>query len=137
MAREEYQPEEQVEHLPSGTITKDEKQWAMLAHLSALIALGAGALTFLGPLIVWQVKKDESEFVAQHGKEALNFQLTVFFGALILVAISVATCGAALIVTVPLLAALGIYNVVMVILAGMKANEGEAYEYPATIRLIK
>jgi uncharacterized Tic20 family protein len=118
-------------------LDNEERQWGMFAHLSALAGLLVGGLTFIGPLVIWLIKKDESKFVDYHGKEALNFQLNILIYSLVLVAISVATCGVGLIVTGPLLAALGIYAIVMPIIAGMKANEGKLYEYPLTFRMIK
>jgi uncharacterized Tic20 family protein len=118
-------------------VTADDRQWGMFAHLSALLGLFVGGMTFLGPLIVWLAKKDQSRFVDYHGKEALNFQLNILIYSLILVAASVVTCGVGLIVTIPLFMVLGVWGIVMPIIAGMKANQGERYEYPATFRIIK
>jgi len=121
----------------SATLTPDEKQWAMLCHLSAILGLLVGGLTFLGPLVCWLVKKDTSRFVDYHGKESLNFQLNILIYSLILVAISFATCGVAIVVTGPLLIALAVYAIVMPIIAGITASKGETYQYPYTFRLIK
>jgi uncharacterized Tic20 family protein len=118
-------------------VNSEERQWGMFAHLSALAGLLVGGLTFIGPLVVWLLKKDESKFVDYHGKEALNFQLNILIYSLILVAITIATCMVAIPVTAPLLGALGIYAIVMPIIAGLKANEGKLYEYPLTFRMIK
>jgi uncharacterized Tic20 family protein len=118
-------------------LTQDEKTWGMLCHLSALLGWFAGGLTFLGPLICWLVKKDTSKFVDYHGKEALNFQLNILIYSLIAAVITIPlvflTCGIAL----PLLFVPIIYGTIMPIIAGLKANEGQLYEYPATFRLIK
>src|SRR5438445_1359399 len=66
---------------PSGTPTyiptPDERSWGMLAHLSGLLAFLLGGMSFLGPLIVWLIKKDQSPFVADQAKEALNFQIAL------------------------------------------------------------
>jgi uncharacterized Tic20 family protein len=118
-------------------LTAEDRQWGLFAHLSALLGLLVGGLTFIGPLIVWLVKKDESKFVDYHGKESLNFQLNILIYTLILVAATVGTCGIGLIVTAPLLGALAVYAIVMPIIAGLKANEGKLYEYPLTFRMIK
>lgn len=117
-------------------LTAEERQWAMLAHLSALIASAVAGMSFVGPLIVWLIKKDQSRFVDFHGKEALNFQLNMLIYLLILIGISFATCGVGLFVTIPLMIALAIYALIMPIIAGLKANNGEIYRYPATFRLI-
>ena len=105
--------------------TQDERMWGMLAHLSSLIA-GVVGLPFLGPLVVWMMKKEESPFVADQAKEALNFQLAV----LIAVVVCAATC-----VGIILLPVVGIGSLVYTILAGMEANKGAYYRYPYTIRL--
>ena len=72
----------------------EEKQWGMFCHLSALVGLLHGGLTFLGPLVCWLVKKDTSRFVDDQGKEALNFQITLFIGHLIGGATACITFGA-------------------------------------------
>ena len=129
--------QEPLEGKPPAVLTQEDRQWGMFAHLSALAGLLVGGLTFIGPLIIWLIKKDESKFVDEHGKESLNFQLNILIYSLILVAISFATCGFGVIVTGPLLGALMIYAIVMPIIAGIKANEGKPYEYPLTFRMIK
>lgn len=98
--------------------TSDERTWAMLAHLSPLL------LGFLGPLIIWLVKKDESPFVAMHAKNALNFSLTMMIVSLL----TLITCVGPMFV--------GIYALVMHIMAGMEANKGLAYEYSFSWQLI-
>ena len=101
----------------------------MIAHLSSLTGFLIPFGNLIGPLVVWQLKKD-NPFVADQGKEALNFQITV----------SVAVCVCLLLTLVfiglLLLPVIGIGALVLAVIAGMKANEGEAYRYPFTIRLI-
>jgi uncharacterized Tic20 family protein len=104
----------------------------MLAHLSGLIASFIG-FSFVGPLVVWLIKKDESPFVDDQGKEALNFQINLLGHVAILVAIGIATCGIGFLLFIPW----AVYALVMPIIAGVKANNGERYRYPATLRLIK
>ena len=115
----------------------DEKNWAMACHLSAL----AGYLTFfgffVGPLIVWLVKKDEYPLVDDQGKEALNFNITVGIIFLALLLLSIVTLGIGLIVAIPLWIIIGIAWLVLTIIAAIKANQGIAYRYPLTLRLIK
>ncbi|MFY0575521.1 DUF4870 domain-containing protein [Cystobacter fuscus] len=110
--------------------TADEKTWGMLAHLSALIA-GMFGFPFLGPLIVMLTKGKESAWVDQHAKEALNFQITVTVALWIAAASFLCLVG---FVLVPLVA---VAALVLTILAGIKANNGEMYRYPATVRLVK
>jgi uncharacterized Tic20 family protein len=134
---EDAPPESHVQESPDDkppiVLTAEEKQWAMFAHLSALAGLLVGGFTFVGPLIIWLIKKDESKFVDANGKEALNFQLNILIYYLISLAITFVTCGIAF----PLPLALMVYAIVMPIIAGIKANEGQVYEYPLTFRIIK
>lgn len=106
---------------------KDAKQWAMLAHL-------LGVLTgFVGPLIIYLVKKDEHPFVEQEAKEALNFHLTMLIGYLISMVVVVVSCG--FIFFAPIVPA--IISVIFGIIGTLEANKGAPYRYPMTIRMIK
>jgi len=101
---------------------KDDKTFGMLAHL-------LGAFTsFVGPLVIWMIKKEESPFVDDQGKEALNFQITVLIGFVGLMVIPFAGC---------LSPVIWIAGLVFSILGCLKANEGIAYRYPFALRLIK
>ena len=114
--------------------TPDERTWATMAHASALIAMVVGGLMILGPLVVWLIKKNESAYVDYHGKEALNFQITMFGVDICAVVVGIATCGIGLIVLLPLVV---LANIILTILAAMAANRGEMYRYPFTLRLVK
>ena len=120
-------PEKPPQYVP----TAEERQWALLAHLAGLIASALGGLSFLGPLIVWLIKKDQSPFVADQAKEALNFQIAVTIALLVSLAITFATC-----IGVILLPIVGIGSLVFAIIAAMESNKGVYYRYPYTIRLI-
>lgn len=109
---------------------KDARMWGMLAHLSALVQL-VGVPSVVGPLIVWLIKKNEMPFVDDQGKEALNFHITVLIAALI---ISPTVCIG---IGVFLLIGLALASLILAIIGAMKANEGIAYRYPWTLRLIK
>jgi uncharacterized Tic20 family protein len=111
--------------------TADERQWALLAHLSGLIASLLGGMSFLGPLIIWLIKKDQSAFVADQAKEALNFQIAVTIALVVSFAIGAATCIGFLLIPV-----VGIGSLVFAIIAAMEANKGVVYRYPYTIRLV-
>jgi uncharacterized Tic20 family protein len=111
--------------------TADERQWALLAHLSGLIASFLGGMSFLGPLIIWLIKKDQSAFVADQAKEALNFQIAVTIALVVSFAIGAATCIGFLLIPV-----VGIGSLVFAIIAAMEANKGVVYRYPYTIRLV-
>lgn len=127
---------------PAGVPSAEERQWAMFAHLSALLG---GLVTgwvggwgwFLGPLIIWLVKKDTMPFVNDQAKEALNFNITIAIVFIILTILSVATLGFGLVIALPLMFIIGIAALVFIIMAAIKANEGKAYRYPFALRLIK
>lgn len=116
---------------PTGLPTQDERTWGMVAHLAALAFFVMPFGNILGPLVVWLAKRDHSAFVAQHAKEALNFNITVLIGALV--------CGVLLVLSIGILlgAVLFVFWLVMTIIAALKANEGLAYRYPFTVRLVK
>lgn len=140
-------PPPPTEPLPNepllGMPSAEERQWAMFAHLSALLgalltgAFGGGWGCFIGPLVIWLVKKETMPFVDDQGKEALNFNITVGIAALALLLISVMTLGIGLIIAIPLWFVIGIAWLVFTIIASMKANEGVRYRYPFALRLIK
>jgi hypothetical protein len=109
---------------------KDAKMWAMLSHISSIVAYFI-CMPFVGPLVIWLMKKNEMPFVDDQGKEALNFQITLMLVFLILLP---TLC---IFVGVLLYPIVIIGAIVLTIIAGMKANEGIAYRYPFTLRLIK
>lgn len=135
--------------------THNERQWAALAHAGALaLALltswTAGFAGMLAAIAVYLLKKDESAFVAEHAREAFNFNLSMFLyvcavcvaGAL-LIGATVLTLGIGIIVTLPaglvllaLVAVMAVAWLVCSIIATVKAWNGETYRYPFTIRLL-
>ena len=128
---------------PAGTPSTEERQWAMFAHLSALLGglVTAGWLAsvgcVIGPLIIWQIKKDTMPFASEQAKEALNFNITLAGLMVILLALGFLTIGIGFIVIGPLMLLIGLAALVFIIIAAIKSNEGVAYRYPFTLRLIK
>jgi len=115
---------------------KEERKWAMACHLSALAGFLIPFGNVIGPLVVWICKKDISEFVDEHGKTSLNFQLTLsifIFGSLFISVLS----GFLLMIVIPIIAILSIYNLYMIITSGIKANNGDYVEIPMSARIIK
>lgn len=111
--------------------------WAMVCHLCGLIGYaGNGIGSVVAPLIVWILKKDESELIDQHGKEALNFNISILIYFAILLAVSFMTFGIGFLITVPLMGILVVFHVVCTIIAALKANQGQFYRYPLTWRII-
>jgi uncharacterized Tic20 family protein len=127
---------------PAGAPSAEERQWAMFAHLSALLG---GLITgwvggwgcFLGPLIIWLVKKDTMPFVDDQAKEALNFNISVAIIFAILWIITLMTLGVGILLAGPLMLIVGIAALVFIVIAAIKSNEGVAYRYPFALRLVK
>lgn len=115
---------------PSQLSEKDARTWAMLCHLSSLAGYVIPFGNIFGPLLVWQLKKNEHPLIDTQGKESLNFQIS--FTIYMVVAAASIFC----VVGIVLLPALAIAEVVFVIIASIKANNGEDYRYPLTIRMI-
>ena len=112
-------------------MTRDEKNMGVLVHLASfsgyLVPLGS----ILGPLIVWLMKRDEFPFVESCGRNCLNFKISVIIyfiisGILMLVGVGFLLIGI-----------LAIFDIIVTIIAAIKASEGESYKYPLTINFIK
>ncbi len=117
---------------PDPQLTSEDRMWGMLCHLTAFSGyIGVPFGNIIGPLVVWLVKKEEMAFVDYHGKESLNFQISM----LIYLLISGVSIFA--IVGIVLFPAVLIAGIVLTIIAAIKANGGEYYEYPLTIRFFK
>jgi len=110
----------------ASTLSKDERTMGMLCHLLGIIG-------FLGPLIIWLIKKDQMPFVETEGKESLNFQITLLIAWVVVIVLAVVTCGIGGLLGPVVM----IVNLIFVIMGAMKANEGTSYKYPFNLRLIK
>jgi uncharacterized protein len=125
-----------------GGPSAEEKQWAMFAHLSAfagvlLTSVFGGWGSFIGPLVIWLMKKDTMPFASSQAKEALNFNIMISAIFLILFILTIVTLGIGALLTVPVMLVVGVAAVVLTIMAAIKANSGVEYRYPFTIRVIK
>lgn len=112
--------------------TSDHRTYALLMHLSLIALHFIPFALVIGALVMWQIKKGESSFIDDHGREVVNFQLSLLIYSLALTALTVATCGFGAIGFIPLY----ILAVVGMIMGGVAASKGEFFRYPATMRLI-
>ena len=112
-------------------LSQDVRQWAMFCHFAAFFGLIFPFGNLIGPLIVWQLKKDLHPFVDDQGKEALNFQVSVALASVLCFLLMVVVIGFAL------LALVSVVAIVLTEIAGIKANEGQAYRYPFSWRLLR
>lgn len=110
---------------PAEELTQDAKNMAMLCHLLAIFT------GFLGPLILWLIKKDDHQYIDAQGKEALNFQITVMLASLVCIPLCAVCIGFVL------LPVIGIADLVLCIMACVAASNGQDYRYPCSIRLVK
>jgi uncharacterized protein len=113
----------------------DERTWAMLCHLSALAGCLLPLGNILGPLVVWLLKKDESTFIDEHGKAALNFQITV--SLVLLLVIPVSFLGITKYIVIPLVVILLCYTLYIIISSAMKAHRGEDVEIRPSLPLLR
>ncbi|HZJ74822.1 MAG TPA: DUF4870 domain-containing protein [Perlabentimonas sp.] len=118
-----------MEHI--NYINSEERTMAMLCHLSALAMFLVPFGRILGPLVVWLIKKDQYVEVDRQGKDALNFQISIFLYMII------SSLFIIILIGVFMLAALGIFSLGITIVASVKANNGERFIYPLAIRFIQ
>ena len=137
------------------TTTLSDRQWAASAHFLALLlalmtAWMVGVAGIVGAGIVYLLKRDDSPFVAEHAREAINFNLSMLLYSaaavalgVVLAGVTVLTLGIGLIVTAPagllllaMVGAIAVMWLVCSVVAGFKAWNGEHYRYPLTLRLI-
>jgi uncharacterized Tic20 family protein len=110
--------------LPGGALTSEDRNYAVVAHLLGILTM------FVGALIVWLVKKDDSPFVDDQAKEAVNFQITIFIAQAVAGFLTMFAIGCFL------LPAILIANFILCIVAALAASQGRWYRYPMTLRFI-
>jgi uncharacterized Tic20 family protein len=117
---------------PPGFPSNSERNWAVFCHLGgfAIYLLPFAFGQILVPLLLWLVKRNDSAFVDEHGREALNFQITFTLYAFVAGILVLAWIGWILLV------ALAVAQAVLMIVASVHASQGEPYRYPFTLRLI-
>lgn len=112
-------------------VNNEERTMSMLCHLSALAMFIIPFGSVLGPLIVWLIKKDQYVEVDRQGKDALNFHLSMLIYSII---------GGILIfllVGIFVLIILAILRLLFIIIASIKSNSGERFEYPLSMKFIR
>ncbi len=126
------QPEVVQEDPGSKEVNKDARMWAMFCHLAALAGLVVPVVgCIIGPLVIWQIKKEEFTFVDEQGKEAVNFQISMLIYGIVAGLLCFVCVGFVL------LPAVAVFDLIFLLIAAVKANDGEHYRYPLTIRFIK
>ena len=116
----------------TGQLRKDVRNVAMLCHLAAFAGfIGIPFGHILGPLLVWLLKREESPFVDAHGKESLNFQISMTIYFIISAILMLVVIGFVLLVV------LFVFEIIAIIIAATRANNGVEYRYPLSMRFLK
>lgn len=113
---------------------KKENTLAVILHLSGFLN---GIFPIVVPLVIWLSKKDESSFLNEHGKSALNFQLTILVLGITAIVFTVFTLGLGIFIIGPVAVILGIIYTILIIIAAVNASEGKYYKYPFSIQFLK
>ncbi len=109
----------------------DDKLWAMLLHFSQFAGYLAPLAGLIVPIVIWQMKKEQSPVIDAHGKNVANWIITEFIAFLVCIPLVFVFVG------VPLLMILGVIGIIFPIIGGIKANNGEIWRYPMTFEFIK
>lgn len=125
--------------------TQDERQMAVLLHLSSLLSFVFFGLGIIVPLIIYLMKKDESKLLEEHGKAVLNFNISYLIYTFLLgIAVTCSTLLIVFLIGIPmlivfglLLTILGLAALVLAVIGAVKANDGELYDYPLVIKFLK
>ena len=115
------------------------RNWATLTHLSSFTGYISGIGYIAGPVTMWLLRKDRWEFVDEHGKEAVNFNISLLIFAVasfLLVAVFSAFAGSFGVIAIVIIA-VWIAHAIFTIMAAVKANAGESFRYPLSIRFVK
>ncbi|HXQ32059.1 MAG TPA: DUF4870 domain-containing protein [Steroidobacteraceae bacterium] len=113
------------------TPSHEERQWAMLCHMSAMLMYVTVIGGFIAPLVIWLMKRDELPLVADQGRETLNFQITI------LLALIAAGILMVIVVGFAIFAGLLLFHFIVTIIAAVKSSEGVRYRYPFCWRVIR
>jgi hypothetical protein len=112
-------------------MSPDEKNWGVIAHLSALAGYLVPFGSIIGPLVVYLIKKDTMPFAREEARSALNFQITMAIPAILCIPLIFLCIG------IPLLILIGLFDLVFIIVAAVKASEGAPYKYPIAFQFVK
>ncbi|MEK7449776.1 MAG: DUF4870 domain-containing protein [Planctomycetota bacterium] len=114
------------------TLEKQTRQWTLFLHLSLLAGFVIPLAGLVAPIVIWQVKKKELPGINTHGKIVVNWIISSIIYAVVCVPLAFVFC-----IGIPLLIALGVLGIVFPIIGGIKANNGQVWPYPLSIRFLK
>jgi uncharacterized Tic20 family protein len=122
-------------YAPEGAPSPTDRNWAAAAHWGTLVA-GWLAMGFLAPLLIMLTVGNQSPFVRRHAVESLNFQISLLIYTAVGVLFSILTLGLGLLIVIPAGLAVAVAAIVFLVLASIKATNGEEYRYPLTLRFV-
>jgi uncharacterized Tic20 family protein len=130
-------PEVSPPQVPS-QYSSEERMWAMFGHLSGLCGLMFPLVgNIVGPLVIWQVKKDSMPFAAAEAKEALNFNISWAIWTLLLGIVTFILLFVFIgLLLIPVAAVVSVLWIVFTVIGALRANEGKPYRYPLTLRFV-
>lgn len=121
-------------------VTDDEKTWSLIMHLTLLGHLVVPYFAIIAPIVMWMNKKNESQYIDDHGREAINFQISVLIYSIVLPIVAgligVITCGVGMLLLIPAAFLPYILGLIGMVMAAMAAGRGEFFRYPMTIRFL-
>ena len=118
-----------------GLPSSEERNWALASHVGTFVAAWF-AMGFIAPLVIMLVKGNDSPFVRKHAVESLNFQISLLIYIVAGFLITLVTFGIGALVVIPVAIVIGVFALVVIILATIKAANGEDYRYPLCLRLV-
>ncbi len=113
-------------------VTESERLYALFTHLSLLVVHITG-IPVVPALILWLIRKDRSAFIDDHGREAVNFQISLTIYTLAIIPLALLSCGVAAVLYIPVYI-LAIYGMIV---ASIAAHKGQFYRYPMCVRLLR
>lgn len=120
-------------------LESEARTWALLLNLAAVagVLLSGGLLGLVAVLVIWLIFRSRSALIDFHGKQQVNLAISVVVATIAAIVIGIATLFVGFFVTLPLLAAYGVWTVVGSIIAAVKANQGEYYRIALVIPFVK
>ncbi len=112
-------------------LSTDERNWALLIHISTLSGFIIPFGNIIAPIILWHMKKEESAFIGMHGREAINFQISMTIYILVSIILIFVLIG------ILALIVLGIFDLIVTVIAALHASDGKEYRYPLSITFLK
>jgi uncharacterized Tic20 family protein len=110
---------------------ESDRLWAMACHLSALLGYCVPLGNIIAPLVIWLAKRDQSLYINEQGKEALNFQITMTIAFCVALVLMIVVIG------IFLLPIIALINLVLIIVAAISTYKGQPFRYPFCLRFVK